>query len=257
MAAYKVNLALFPETPGELLALAFKFFTKCSEKKRAKDLQILVGREIDPESVRSWQWRTNCAITLVGILYFTDCPHPAVRDRSQIGLSPDDLNRVGNDYKAWYLPDFKNKPELPIGTIVWYQSTPSNFHFAMVTGPANDNGEQEMTEGGGADNSINTSVRNPYVSHGRPAIKLMDPNKLRLGYFYKEEHEAEHWTYVVKNPVSADELDLVERLHNSVISFSPAEGDYAGRANWQGPIAVIGGSAALMAFLSAFLEMCK
>jgi hypothetical protein len=166
------------EDAGRRFARIVRLYDKCSLHNRRADLASLVCRGTDDESIV--EWKTNCAVFILGVLAAAGCPHPALKQPLKNGMAFSVMIQIGNDYGAWRDPAKDGQPKAVC--VLWYERIAGDDHAEVFLSEPDEHGG-----GGRADNAITVGHSDIHESWGRPVHRWLDLGACRLPDAHVEE----------------------------------------------------------------------
>ena len=179
------------ETPRQRLVRWVMKLSGVSLTNRLPELQGLICRGVDPVSLQSWAWKTNCATSALGFLAAicgsvdeaVAC-HPLLGKVSPIGMSMPWVMQLGYDTGAITKFTGKSGPQPKPGDLLHYAILGSNDdHVEFLLGDADPVTGAAITGGGGRPNNAITNGQSYlYASWSRPLQHFLDLDKLSIPF---------------------------------------------------------------------------
>ena len=157
------------ESPEDRLCRFVRTLNGVSLSNRVDVLKALVGRDVDPETLRAWQWQTNCATSALGVIAaacgsieVAAALHALLGMTSKIGTSPTWLFAIGNALGVCF--EYTNGRPIPKGALVAYAN---GDHFEWILSDMGADGIADHGGGGRANNAITVGRGDCRTSWGR------------------------------------------------------------------------------------------
>lgn len=178
------------ETPRQRLV---RWVTKCngiSMSNRLPELKGLIARGIDPLSLQSWAWKTNCSTSAIGFLaaicgdpVAAAACHPLLAKTSVIGMSMPWVMQIGYDTGSIVKYLGPNGPQPKAGDLLHFAilgSSDDHVEWTLSDPDANGNA---TTGGGGRPNQAITCGKG-YVraSWARPLQHFINLDLLNIPF---------------------------------------------------------------------------
>ena len=177
------------ETPRQRLVRWVMKLSGVSLTNRLPELQGLICRGVDPVSLQSWAWKTNCATSALGFLAAicgsvdeaVAC-HPLLGKVSPIGMSMPWIFQIGHDLNAM-IPYTKDGQQPQPGDLLHYGVVSQNIdHVEWMLGSPDATGMVHTGGGGRPNNAITNGQSYLYASWSRPLQHFLDLDKLSIPF---------------------------------------------------------------------------
>ena len=177
------------ETPRQRLVRWVTKLSGVSLTNRLPELQGLICRGVDPVSLQSWAWKTNCATSALGFLAAicgsvdeaVAC-HPLLGKVSPIGMSMPWIFQIGHDLNAM-IPYTKDGQQPQPGDLLHYGVVSQNIdHVEWMLGSPDATGMVHTGGGGRPNNAITNGQSYLYASWSRPLQHFLDLDKLSIPF---------------------------------------------------------------------------
>ena len=177
------------ETPRQRLVRWVMKLSGVSLTNRLPELQGLICRGVDPVSLQSWAWKTNCATSALGFLAAicgsvdeaVAC-HPLLGKVSPIGMSMPWIFQIGHDLNAM-IPYTKDGQQPQPGDLLHYGVVSQNVdHVEWMLGSPDATGMANTGGGGRPNNAITNGQSYLYASWSRPLQHFLDLDKLSIPF---------------------------------------------------------------------------
>ena len=177
------------ETPRQRLVRWVMKLSGVSLTNRLPELQGIICRGVDPVSLQSWAWKTNCATSALGFLAAicgsvdeaVAC-HPLLGKVSPIGMSMPWIFQIGHDLNAM-IPYTKDGQQPQPGDLLHYGVVSQNIdHVEWMLGSPDATGMVHTGGGGRPNNAITNGQSYLYASWSRPLQHFLDLDKLSIPF---------------------------------------------------------------------------
>lgn len=178
------------ETPRQRLV---RWVTKCngiSLSNRLPELKGLICRGVDPVSLGSWMWKTNCATSALGFMAAI-CGdmssaltvHPILARQSVIGMSMPQVMQIGYDTGAIVKYLGPDGPQPKAGDLLHFAILGTNDdHVEWALSEPDESGHATTGGGGRPNNAITCGAGFVRASWARPLQHFVNLDAMNIPF---------------------------------------------------------------------------